>query len=103
MSDGFNKFWKAYPRKVRKSDAIRAWRKHVGDKEAELVPVLLAAVEAWSKSRQWRDHTASHIPYPSTWLNYHQWEDEAQSEIRKKGDDRHKDCEGNHRTNRGNP
>lgn len=68
----FNKFYQAYPRKVGKGAAIRAWKKLNPDKD--LVDKMLAAIEIHKQSEQWKDR--QYIPHPSTWLNQHRWEDE---------------------------
>jgi hypothetical protein len=65
-SEAFGKFWEAYPRKVGKGQALRAWP---GD---DLLPEILAALE-WQKPT-WRD--PKFVKHPSTWLNGRCWEDE---------------------------
>ncbi len=67
---GFAEFWVAYPKKVAKPDAERAWQKQQPDIEA-----AIAAVTTQSKSKQWRDGK-QFIPHPATWLNSRRWEDE---------------------------
>lgn len=69
----FEVFWKAYPRKVSKGHALRAWAKN-GRPE---LPVVLAAVEAQKRSEQWQKEGGKFIPHPATWLNGRRWEDEA--------------------------
>ena len=69
--DAFETFWKAYPRKVGKDAARRAFAK-------VKVPVetLVAAVEAQKSSTQWTKDNGQFIPNPATWLNQGRWEDE---------------------------
>jgi rRNA processing protein Gar1 len=69
--DAFETFWKAYPRKVGKDAARRAFAK-------VKVPVetLVAAVEAQKASPQWTKDNGQFIPNPATWLNQGRWEDE---------------------------
>ena len=69
--DAFETFWKAYPRKVGKDAARRAFAK-------VKVPVetLVAAVEAQKASTQWTKDNGQFIPNPATWLNQGRWEDE---------------------------
>ncbi|KKM17431.1 hypothetical protein LCGC14_1675860 [marine sediment metagenome] len=64
---GFDKFWSAYPRKVSKVAARRAW----SSVEASLETVL-EALEV--QKPQWKD--PQFIPHPATWLNGQRWEDE---------------------------
>lgn len=69
--DRFDVFWKAYPRKVGKGDARKAFAK-------VKVPVetLLSAIEQQTRSEQWTTENGRFIPNPATWLNQGRWEDE---------------------------
>lgn len=69
----FDAFWKAYPRKIAKQDALTAWNKIAPT--SELVDRILAAVDEQKRSDQWRGGT-QYIPYPATWLNGGRWDDE---------------------------
>lgn len=73
-SKEFESFWKAYPRKVAKAKAFRAWKTHRGAMPdlAELLPVL----DAQKKSGEWLKESGSFIPHPATWINGHRWLDE---------------------------
>jgi hypothetical protein len=68
-SESFSKFWAAYPRKVAKGAALRAWP---GD---EHLPAILTAI-GW-QAKTWTD--PKFIPHPATWLNGRRWEDEKPS------------------------
>lgn len=72
--DQFDRFWKAYPRKVGKGAALRAWRKILPDEN--LTVRMIAAVEAQKTCDQWQKDGGQFIPHPSTWLNQQRWEDE---------------------------
>ena len=65
----FNSFWEAYPRKVGKPSALKAWKKisFVGTE-------LLAGLERWKQTDQWQTETL--IPHPTTFLNDRRWEDD---------------------------
>ncbi|MBE3119592.1 MAG: hypothetical protein IMZ50_12670, partial [Candidatus Atribacteria bacterium] len=63
----FADFWKAYPRKVGKGAARKAWKATTG-KRPEL-PCLLAAVAKAKGSDQWVKEGGQFIPHPATWLN----------------------------------
>lgn len=72
----FKLFWEAYPRKANQYKARIAW---------EVVPIdisvygnILRAVEAYSKSEQWKDKL--YVPYPEKFLNERRWEDELPTE-----------------------
>ena len=69
----FAVFWKAYPRKVGKDAARKAFAKRKPD--AELLAKMLAAVARQAQSEQWRKKDGQFIPHPTTWLNRGQWED----------------------------
>jgi hypothetical protein len=70
----FQDFWDAYPRKVSKPDAVKAWKSlalHNGDVEK-----LMAGLASWKKSEQWSEQEGKFIPHPSRWLSKRRWEDE---------------------------
>lgn len=66
----FDLFWKAYPKKVGKKAAMKAFRR-------VKVPVetLLQAIERQKCSDQWSRDGGRYIPNPATWLNQGRWED----------------------------
>ena len=71
-SDGdFDAFWKAYPKKVGKADAKKAF-----GKVKTPVSQLLEAIEQQKKSDQWTREGGRYIPNPATWLNQGRWDDE---------------------------
>lgn len=69
--DEFTSFWKAYPRKVGKGNAEKAWKKHKPP-----IEIVLVAIEAQKKTDQWSKDEGKFIPHPTTWLNGKRWEDE---------------------------
>lgn len=72
--DLFQIFWSAYPKKLDKKKANEAFTKlHV---TPDLLQTMLAAIEQQKKSRQWQERRGQFIPYASTWLNGHRWEDD---------------------------
>lgn len=70
-SPAFLAFYAAYPRKVGRPDAWKAWRQVGGD---ELSTVIMAGLERWKHSRQWRD--PQYVKYPAAWLRASHWNDE---------------------------
>ena len=70
-TDGFSKFWEAYPRKVGKLDAQRAWKK----KGTPRVEYILEAISRQRTSPQWTRDGGRFIPNPATWLNQGRWDD----------------------------
>lgn len=75
---GFEEFWGAYPKKQSKPDAIKAYRKISPD--GELLNRILQALENHKKSESWNRDNKRYIPYPATWLNRRQWEDELEGD-----------------------
>ena len=70
LGNGFAEFWKAFPKKVAKGAAEKAWKK--------LKPDLLTvqqSIERDRASEQWQKDGGKFIPYPATWLNQRRWED----------------------------
>ncbi|CAM3885007.1 hypothetical protein [Roseateles saccharophilus] len=71
---GFADFWAAYPRKVGKADALKAFGKLQAG--PELVAMLVQAVQRQRASEQWQRDGGQYVPHPATWLNGRRWEDE---------------------------
>jgi hypothetical protein len=72
--NGFARFWEAYPNKVAKVAAEKAYAKALKAIPGPDPPsVILAGVERAKASRQWRE---GFIPHPATWLNRGSWDDE---------------------------
>ena len=69
--DAFENFWVAYPKKVDKQGAKRAFKKANVD-----VNVLLEALENHKRSAQWLKDGGQFVPNPTTWLNQRRWESE---------------------------
>jgi len=74
LTGGFERFWSAYPRKVARQSALKAWNKL--DPDAVLAETILAAIATHSRSEQWTKDGGAFIPHPTTWLNQRRWEDE---------------------------
>lgn len=71
---GFGDFWSAYPRKVSKGDAEKAFAKLNPDEH--LLGTILAAVQRAKTREGWAKDGGKFIPYPASWLNSRGWEDE---------------------------
>lgn len=69
----FDAFWSAYPKKVGKQAAIKAFKKVNVN-----IDVLIDAVKKQKESSQWQKDGGQYIPNPATWLNQGRWEDEVQ-------------------------
>lgn len=70
----FAAFWRAYPRRVKRTAAQRAWAKLAVDDA--LLERILKAIEAYKATADWKKEEGRFIPHPASWLNGHQWEDE---------------------------
>lgn len=68
----FEIFWKAYPSKVGKGAAEKAWSKAKINGSIDLV---LTALEVQKKSPKWIKDGGDYIPNPATWINQRRWED----------------------------
>lgn len=75
----FDVFYKAYPRKVAKGDARKAWQ--ATKKIRPPISDILAAIMAQTKTDQWTKDNHAYIPYPATWLRAERWDDEIQVTI----------------------
>lgn len=71
---GFDDLWKAYPRKVGKDAASKAFAKRKPD--ASLLASMLRSVAVQRQSEQWVKDGGQFIPHLSTWLNEGRWQDE---------------------------
>lgn len=69
----FDEFWKAYPRKVNKPAAKKAFRRISPSRE--LLDKMLGAISRFKLSPGWTQDSGQFIPYPSSWLNGERWND----------------------------
>lgn len=76
ITERFNTFWEAYPRKTGRGAAEKAFRKI--KPSGDLLQTMLNAIEAQKRSNQWQRDNGQFIPLPTTWLNQKRWEDEAE-------------------------
>lgn len=70
IASPFESFWAAYPRKVGKQAAKKAF-----SKVSVPVKTLIDAVNSQKNSEQWRKDNGQYIPNPATWLNQGRWDD----------------------------
>lgn len=71
LVDRFNEFWAAYPRKIGKPAAERAYRKIKPAEHEALMGGLAVWVKYWDERGQ-----PEYTPHPSTFLNQRRWEDQ---------------------------
>ena len=72
-SSDFDLFWQAYPKKVGKEAARKAFSRAKAPLES-----LLTAIERQKCGNQWTAENGRFIPNPATWLNQGRWEDEVE-------------------------
>ena len=75
MTD-FGTFWEAYPRKVGKLAAKRAWDKALREDTPD---AIINGLETQLSTLRSTDK--QFIPHPSTWLNQGRWMDETEPEV----------------------
>jgi uncharacterized protein YdaU (DUF1376 family) len=68
--DRFDIFWKQYPRKVAKPNALKSWLKIKPD------DVVLKKMLDAINQQQLPSKEIQFVPHPATWLNAKRWEDE---------------------------
>jgi hypothetical protein len=70
----FALFWTAYPKKLDKESAFKAWRKIKPDQQ--LFDTIMQALERFKALEDWKKEKGKFIPYGATWLNKKRWQDE---------------------------
>jgi len=75
-SSQFEEFWRLYPRKVDKGNALTRWNSicHKPTKQRPTWRDIKKAIIYQSKSDRWQD--PKFIPHPTTWLNNNRWMDD---------------------------
>jgi hypothetical protein len=74
MDQDFETFWAAWPRKVAKADARKAWNATRNIRPD--LQTILTAVHAACRTEQWMRGGGQFIPYPATWIRGERWEDQ---------------------------
>jgi len=73
LADGFDEFWKLYPRKEAKPDARKAWTsRRIGTKPDLVARILEDVRERTARHRPWLD---GFTPHPATYIRGERWED----------------------------
>jgi len=70
--DGFESFWKTYPKKVGKPSAIKAFKRVQSS-----LNDILQNLEIMVVSEAWTKNAGQYVPNPATYLNDRRWEDGA--------------------------
>jgi len=69
----FEQFWKLFPKKKGRKDALKVWTKLNPD--ADLQAVMLTALAKHCVSRDWTKEQGQYVPLATTWLNGERWHD----------------------------
>lgn len=70
-TDGFEAFWKAYPRRVNKAKAFRAWKSAIETVSEE---TLIDAAKRYAAYHDAVGTDQQYIKHPTTWLNGGEWD-----------------------------
>lgn len=70
--EGFDQFYRLYPRRQKRPDAEKAWRKL----SPEQRQAAMAALPAHCQRPDWLKDGGQFVPLPASWLNGQRWEDE---------------------------
>ena len=76
QEEKFEEFWRSYPRKIAKADALKAWKKSIKRKSPDDL-IRLAKVYTEGKLPE-----QTYIPYPASWLNKELYDNLEQQEIK---------------------
>lgn len=72
FGDDFETFWAAYPRKVGKPQAVKAFDKAIKRTD---IRAMIAGLQRCQSSLDWTKREGQFIPHPTTWLNRDGWND----------------------------
>lgn len=75
VNDGlFEKFWDAYPRKVAKPEAVKAFRRAKAT-DAD-VQAMVSAIDRQGLAKKVKAGESRFVCHPATWLNQERWKDQ---------------------------
>jgi hypothetical protein len=77
---GFDEFWSAYPKKVGKKAAVKAWAKAT-DKPG--VQEVIGKINELKSTKEWQKDGGQFIPHPATWLNEGRWDDAVKVDVKR--------------------
>ena len=75
--DTFEWFWKLYPNKKAKKDAIIMWNRLSTNEKTLAVDWLQKYLIYWKK----KSTEKQYLPHPATWINGKRWEDNLSDEV----------------------
>lgn len=77
IPERFTVFWSHYPKKVAKTDAVKAFTKIIKAQPDvdKFMAKTLASLNWWKSQPSWTKDNGKFVPYPATWLNRGHWGD----------------------------
>lgn len=76
MTPAFVAFWKIYPRKVAKAEALKAWIEQGAEDFSEKVVTAIGAQAPEFLARSFEKVPLDRVPHAASWLRGKRWEDE---------------------------
>ena len=70
----FNRFWKVYPKKDKKGEALKSWTTLSSKKDRPTLKTIMFAVRDQKQTERWSN--PQFIPLASTWINQTRWIDD---------------------------
>jgi len=74
VAQKFDDFWRAYPTKIKKKDAMKEWLR-LAPKNGDFEKIM-QALESFKESSQWRSDGGKYIPHPNKWLKDRRFDDD---------------------------
>lgn len=70
----FNRFWKVYPKKDKKGEALKSWTTLSSKKDRPTLKTIMFAIRDQKQTERWSD--PQFIPLATTWINQTRWIDD---------------------------
>jgi DNA-binding transcriptional ArsR family regulator len=69
----FEAFWQAYPRRIARPAALKAWKR--ARRRGSDATTIIGGAERWAAYWTTTGTETRFVPHPATWLNQHRWND----------------------------
>ena len=77
----FDQFWAAWPKKVAKAEAEKAFRQAFSSPSAPSLETVLTAISRQNAALRWARENFRYCPNPATWLRGRRWDDVCQQDV----------------------
>lgn len=77
----FDQFWAAWPKKVAKAEAEKAFRQAFSSPSAPSLETVLTAISRQNADLRWARENFRYCPNPATWLRGRRWDDVCQQDV----------------------